>query len=79
MGPHGSCHLLADYIFFFVKSQNELESLFPRHNVSDLDKREDSDAVMAEVMSGFINLFCNSSERMKPNAMKLRDKQDKQT
>lgn len=35
--------------------------LFP---VSDLDKREDSDAEKAEVMSSFINLICNFSDKM---------------
>ena len=41
-----------------------LINLSPRSTVSDLDKREDSDAEMAEVMSGFIVLICNSSVRM---------------
>ena len=34
------------------------------YTLSDLDKGEDSDAGMAEVMSGFIILICNSSVRM---------------
>ena len=32
--------------------------------LSGLDKREDSDAEMSEVMSGFIVLFCSSLVRM---------------
>ena len=32
--------------------------------LSDLDRKVDSDAVLAEVMSSFINLFCDSPEWM---------------
>ena len=39
--------------------------------MSGLDKREDSDADLADAMSGFIVLLCGSLVRMmKPNAMK---------
>ena len=38
--------------------------LFIVLSLSDLDKKEVSDAEMAEVMSSFINLICNFSDKM---------------